>query len=259
MTLQALGFRRLVLGLQPDAADRSAELACELASLFDLDLLGLFLDDISLRRLAAMPAARVISALGAWSPLAAALSPSFLEDAAESAERRFVEASRRLERRRFEIVRGGWAQALAKLSPTGDIVVITPPTAPADRAAEPFASLLKMVSGGAAAVLFAPPRLARSAGAIVAFAARQDDPSIQTARAIASAAGERLVIVDTSLRSFGERLVDSTAEAAARGLRGLTERLMVTSHGTIRDEVALALARAAPLLSLNPAGRERKI
>lgn len=93
MTLQALGFRRLVLGLQPDAADRSAELACELASLFDLELLGLFLDNISLRRLVAMPAARAISALGAgWSP-AAALSPSFLEDAAGSAERRFVEAS----------------------------------------------------------------------------------------------------------------------------------------------------------------------
>lgn len=65
MTLQALGFRRLVLGLQPDAADRSAELACELASLFDLELLGLFLDNISLRRLVAMPAARAISALGA--------------------------------------------------------------------------------------------------------------------------------------------------------------------------------------------------
>ncbi len=170
MTLQALGFRRLVLGLQPDAADRSAELACELASLFDLELLGLFLDNISLRRLVAMPAARAISALGAgWSP-AAALSPSFLEDAAGSAERRFVEASRRLERRRFEIVRGGWAQALAKLSPTADIVVITPPTAPADRAAEPFASLLAMASSGAAAVLFAPRRLARSAGAIEALA-----------------------------------------------------------------------------------------
>ena len=258
MTLQALGFRRLVLGLQPDAADRSAELACELASLFDLELLGLFLDDISLRRLVAMPAARAISALGAgWSP-AAALSPSFLEDAAGSAERRFVEASRRLERRRFEIVRGGWAQALAKLSPTADIVVITPPTAPADRAAEPFASLLAMASSGAAAVLFAPRRLARSAGAIVALAARQDDPSIQTARAIASAAGERIVVVDTSLRLFGERPVDYAAEAAARVLRGLTERLMVTSRGTIRDEVALALARAAPLLSLNPAGRERR-
>ena len=78
MTLQALGLRRLVLGLQPDAADRSAELACELASLFDLELLGLFLDNISLRRLVAMPAARAISALGAgWSSRSRTL-PEFL-------------------------------------------------------------------------------------------------------------------------------------------------------------------------------------
>ena len=70
MTLRPLGFRRLVLGLRPGVSDRSAELAAGFASLFDVELLGLFLDDLGLRHLAAMPAARAISAPGArWREL----------------------------------------------------------------------------------------------------------------------------------------------------------------------------------------------
>ena len=65
MTLRPLGFRRLVLGLQPGAPASSTELAVELASLFDLELIGLFIDDVALGHRAAMPAARAISALGA--------------------------------------------------------------------------------------------------------------------------------------------------------------------------------------------------
>ena len=104
----------LLLGLQPAAPASTTELAGELASLFDLELIGLFIDDVALRHWAAMPAARAISALGAaWNSLEFAHGPGEADYAAESAGRRFAVASERLERRRFEIVRGTAAQALA--------------------------------------------------------------------------------------------------------------------------------------------------
>jgi hypothetical protein len=70
VTLQPLGFRRVVLGRLPGAPMSATALAVEFASLFDVELLGLFIDDLGLRRLAAMPAARAISAFRAgWSRL----------------------------------------------------------------------------------------------------------------------------------------------------------------------------------------------
>ena len=194
MTTRPLGFRRLVLGLQPGAPDHAAELAVEFAQLLDAELLGLFLDDLGLRHLAAMPTARALSALGAgWRRLEP--SQSLTDAAAQSAERRFAAVSRGLARRRFEIARGGAAQALTAISRSDDFVVIVPPAA-ADRAAEPFASLLAAAFGSAAAVMLAPARVARAAGAVVAIAASPDDPSVETASAIAEAAGERLVVVE---------------------------------------------------------------
>jgi len=274
MTLRPLGFRRLVLGLQPGVPDRSAELAARFASLFDVELLGLFLDDLGLRHLAAMPAARAISAPGAgWRELEPALG--LVDRAARRAERRFAAASRGVERPRFEIVRGRAADALATVARAEDIVVIVPPAAAADRAAEPFASLIAAAFSSEAAVMLAPARAARAAGSIVAIATSPNDPSVEAASRIAAAVGERLVVVDAraiagdTLRferkregGEGSSRIDQgplyyAVDAAPHALRGLTERLTVISRGTIRNEVALAiaLARRAPVLSL--VARER--
>ena len=273
MTLKPLGFRRLVLGLQPGAPNRAAELAVEFARLFDVELLGLFIDDLALRRLAALPEARAIGAAAGWRRLEQALN--FADAAAESAGRRFAAASRGVARSRFEVVRGGAAQALAAISRAEDIVVIVPPAAAADRAAEPFASLLDAAFGSAAAVMLAPARVVRAAGVVVAIAASPDDPSLEAARAIAEAAGEPLVVVDVrsvsgdalrierkrqageAIRRIDEGPLDYAAEAAPHALRGLTERLTVVSRGAIRNDVALkiALARGAPVLSLGPRRR----
>ena len=278
MTLRPLGFRRLVLGLQPGVPDRSAELAAGFASLFDVELLGLFLDDLGLRHLAAMPAARAISAHRAgWKELEPALN--LLDRAARRAERRFAAASRGLQQPRFEIVRGRAADALAAVARAEDIVVIVPPAAAADRVAEPFASLIAAAFGSEAAVMLAPARAARASGSIVAIATSPDDPSIEAASLIAAAAGERLVVVDVRaiaggalrferkresgepIRRIDEGAVDYAAEAAQQALRGLTERLTVLSRGTIRNETALAIAlqRAAPVLSLGARERARRI
>ena len=86
MTLRPLGFRRVVLGLQPGMPSSATELAVELASLLDLELIGLFIDDFALRHCAAMPAARAISALGtAWNSLEFAHEPGEADYAAEIA------------------------------------------------------------------------------------------------------------------------------------------------------------------------------
>ena len=278
MTLRPLGFRRLVLGLQPGAPASTTELAVELAGLFDLELIGLFIDDDALRHWAAMPAARAISALGAaWNSLEFAHGSGEADYAAESARRRFAVASERLERRRFEIVRGAAAQALAAISRPEDILVIVPPAAAADRVAEPFASLLEAAFASPAAVMLVPRRIARPAGSIVAIAA-PDDPSVEVASAIAAATGESHVVVDMR-RAGGEALhlevrsgtgnhshrplragpVDYLVEAAPHALRELKERLIVISRGVLRNEIALAIAliRGAPVLSINPRERAR--
>ena len=64
MSTQPYSFKRIVLGLQPSAPDRAMQLAVELADLLHLDLLGLFLEDTSLRDLASMPFAREFRLLG---------------------------------------------------------------------------------------------------------------------------------------------------------------------------------------------------
>ena len=192
----------------------------------------------------------------------------------ERAERRFAAVSRGLQRRRFEVVRGGAAQALAGVSRAEDIVVIVPPAAAADRAAEPFASLIAAAFSSDAAVLLAPAMAGWVAGSIVAIAASPDDPSVEAASAIAEAAGEGLVVVDVRAiagdalrfarrREWNERIdegpVDYAADAAHHALKGLAKRLTVVSRGAIRNEVelAVALARFAPVLSLRP--RERAL
>jgi hypothetical protein len=108
VTVQPLGFRRVVLGLLPGAPMSATALAVDFASLLDAELLGLFIDDLGLSHLAAMPTARAISASGAgWSRLEPSHALGAANFAVEADARRFAEASRRLRRRRFEVVRGG--------------------------------------------------------------------------------------------------------------------------------------------------------
>ena len=62
-------FKRIVLGLQSTSANRTVQLAVELAGLLHLELLGLYLDDIGLRDLANFPFAREFRLLEGWQPI----------------------------------------------------------------------------------------------------------------------------------------------------------------------------------------------
>jgi hypothetical protein len=269
-------FRRLVLGMQPSAPDRVMRLAVELADLLDLELLGLFLEDDSLRGLAGIPFAREFRSLGGgWHPLDLDRLTDDLNLAARNLERMFTEAAKKLAARsRFEVVRGPVGESLASVSSLTDIVMIAEPLSGAERASAQFSWLIRAAFRSAAAVMLVPPRIARTKGPIVAIAKAADDPSIAAAAAIAIAAKETLVIIEVG--KYGPEDLDiaklapdsglavqrvaagnvSGADAAAcvHVMRDLQERLVVMSRLPLDGAVAsaIAAARQVPVLVIEP-------
>lgn len=276
MPTESHSFKRLVLGLQSSAPDRAMRLAVELADLLDLDLLGLFLEDDSLRGLAGIPFVREFRPLGGgWHPLDLDRLTHDLELAARSLERTFTEAAKRLAARsRFEVIRGPVGESLASISSTSDIVMIVEPLSGAERASAQFSWLIQAAFRSAAAVILVPPRIARTKGAIVAIATAADDPSIAAAAAIAIAANETLVIIEVG-KQFHENLgiakfaADrglaiqrvaardvSVADPAAcvQTMRHLQERLVVMTRVPFDGAIAsaIAAARQVPVLVIEP-------
>jgi hypothetical protein len=117
MAIKPHSFRRLVLGLQPSAPDRTMRLAVELADLLHLELLGVFLEDTSLRDLANMPFAREFRPLGGgWHTIELDRLSHDLELAAHSIERMFTRAAKHLATRyQFELARGPTAKIIATI------------------------------------------------------------------------------------------------------------------------------------------------
>jgi hypothetical protein len=244
-------FKRLVLGLQPSAPDRTMQLAVELADLLHLDLLGLFLEDTSLRDLAGIPFAREFRTLGGgWHAIDLDRLSHDFELAARSIERMFMQAAKQLSTRsQFEVVRGPLTKTFASVSPTDDIVMIVEPVSAAERATQQFAWLVQAAFQSAAAVMLVPPQIARTKGPIVAIAATPDDPSIHTAAAIAVAAKEELIVIEAR----GVALPDPAI--CAQAFRQSQERLVVMTRGAFENGAAstIAAARRVPVLVIEPA------
>jgi len=251
-------------------------IAVELADLLHLDLIGLFIEDTSLRDLAKIPFARELRPLGGgWHAIDLDRLSRDFELAARSIERMFTDAARHLTTRyRFELVKGPMAEAIASISRTDDIVMIVEPLSPAERATQQFPWLLQAAFRSAGAVMLVPPRIIRSKGPVVAIAATPDDLSVHVAAAIAVAAKEELVIIeadgheteDPRIRTFAadtgltiKRV--STAKIAlpdpaicAQAFRQTQERLVVMTRGAFQDDVAstIAAARRVPVLVVEP-------
>lgn len=268
-------FKRLVLGLQPGAHDRTMHLAVELADLLHLDLLGLFLEDSSLRDLAGIPFSREFRPLGGgWHVIDLDRLLRDFELAGRSIERKFMGAAKRLRTGyQFEVARGSLAKTFASLSRRGDIVMIVEPRSPAERATQQFAWLLEAAFRSAAAVMLVPPQIVRARGAVVAIATSPDDPSIHAAAAIASAAKEELVIIaadghgaDVRIRKLAADTGLSIEHVAVAGLklsdpaacalafRQIQERLIVMTRSAFADQAAseIAAARRVPVLVVEP-------
>lgn len=272
MASQSPSFKRLVLGLQPNAANRSMRFAAELADMLQLELLGLFLDDSSLRDLAHFPFVREFRGpAGGWQPIDIERVSRDIEVAAGNLKRIFEQATQELEMAaRFEVARGSLAESIAAISRADDILAIVEPFNPAERATSQFAWLSEAAFRSRAAVLLVPSRIRRSRGPIVAIAAAADDPSIHAAARLAIAAREELVIIDADHRQAGENYARKLAGetglqeeqiaaarsafpdpvACAQAFRHLQERLVVMSRGAFDPAVAstVAAARQVPVL-----------
>ena len=276
MSREPHSFKRLVLGLQPGAHDGTMRLAVELADLLHLDLLGLFLEDTSLRNLASIPFSREFRPLGGgWHTLDLDRLSRDFELAARIIERKFMSAAKRLlTGYQFEIARGPMAKTLSSVSRTDDIVMIVEPRSPVERATWQFSWLLEAAFRSAAAVMLVPPHIARTKGPVVAIAASPGDPAIRAAAAIASAAKEELVIIEADGRDADDPWIRKRADdtglairriaaanigradpaAWARAFRQIQERLIVITRGAFADEAASAIAaeRRVPVLVVEP-------
>jgi hypothetical protein len=274
MAAQPHIFKRLVLRLEPSSPDSALQLAVELAELLHLELLGLFLEDPSLRQLAAIPFVRELRPLGGgWRPIDIDELNHDLEVALRNAERLFIEAAKDLRtRHQFEVIREGAAQAIASISRSGDIVMLTQPSTPARRATQQFSWPLDAAFRSAAAVMIVPARIARIAGPIVALAIAPDDPSICVAADIAIAAKEDLLIVHAHESKQddpgGHKLAAGTGLAIKHAFTGIAslsdpivcveafrhveERLVVTTRGIFAPELVLSIAssRRVPVLAI---------
>ena len=272
MPARTPAFKRLVLGLPPTAADSSMRLVAELASVLQLELLGLFLDDSSLRDLARFPFVREFRGPAAgWQPIDIERVSRDLEVAAGNLRRIFEQATRELETAaRFEVARGSLGEIIAASSRSDDIFVIVEPLNPVERATSQFALLSEAAFGSGAAVLLLPSRIRRTSGPIVAIATRPNDPSVQTGAFLALATKEELVIINADhQQGIGDDTRKLAAEtglrveqiAAARSVfpdpgtcaqafRHLQERLVVMSRGDFDPGVVstIAAARQVPVL-----------
>ncbi len=197
MAAQSDMFKRVILGLELSAPDRTMRLAAELAELLHVELLGLFLEDPSLRDLAAFPFAREFRLLGGgWQPIEPARLANDLEVAVRSAERLFVDAAKNLTTPcQFEVTRATVPQAIASISRSDDIIVIPEPATPLERVTQHFSWLLNAAFHSAAAVMLVPAQVARAKGPVVTIAVDPADPSIRVGANIAIAANENLIIV----------------------------------------------------------------
>lgn len=218
--------RRLLLDLGSLPADRGVlRGAAEIGALLGLDLVGIFVED---ERVPLLSGARELRLpAGGWS---AAEPARILREMAALADR----ARARLEREvsslgltaRFETLRGEPGRALADRAAPRDVLALCLAAATDLACRMPGGTR----PGGAASVLLLPSRVAHRRGDVVALAPRDADGTVDTALALARAAGERLLLLDPYGGPPGpdrRPIRAAEAEAIADALAGRAARLIV--------------------------------
>nr|WP_294865784.1 universal stress protein UspA [uncultured Pseudogulbenkiania sp.] len=172
---------KVLLALDVSPRSRAAlELAAALAAARDVELAGLFIEDINLLHLAALPFTREIGQFSRAAPLAAPQLEHALRCEAEQARRLLADtATRRQLRWSFQLARGQIATELFARAAEPDLVVLgksarmgtmplwtllceAPPPLPPRRAARPRLVVLFDGSPGAARALALARDLAQS-------------------------------------------------------------------------------------------------
>lgn len=255
-------LRRLVLELAHGPIDPGAmRLAAEFARDFGLDLFGVYTEDESLLRVAALPFTREIRLLTHdWRRLDPGAVVDELRGQAETVRRHLREVMDRLGvRGGFEVRRGDPVLCVAGVCSPADVIVVSA-SATIQR---PVADRLRQAAEQSpAAVLVMPDRLTRNRGPVVVITDALDDPGVALARGFAERQHVRLLVLmpETDGAEAGSD-VDFSPIAAVRtedvlrALAPVRERLVVITHGcsaTIGIEGAsrIAAAGAVPVLAL---------
>lgn len=272
-------FKRIVLGMHHGAPDDDTlRIVAELAEIMRMPLVGLYAEDPGLIDVAGLPFVREFQPLGGgWHSLDVDRLSREIELAAGRLEQRFSRTVKDLSiSTSFQVIKSSTSNMIATISEAGDIVVVTEPADPADRATYQSAVLVEAAFRSSAAVLLVPHRIARRGGPIVAIVTEPDDASVRAAAGIAAATGEKLVLVESD-RAAGRqsapadpsvagleiehlapkitRLTDASGICSA--LSPVAERLVVMTRGAFDDAAPATVAsmRHIPVLVVEPPGQ----
>jgi hypothetical protein len=263
-------FKRMLLGLPHSGGDYvSVAFAAELAELLGLDLVGLFVEDQSMARLADLPCVRELRSFGGgWHPIDAALLAHGAAHRAREARRLFEAVAKTLRvGTRFDLARGSVSDAIASQSSVSDIIVVIEPKNPAERVTHQFVQFLDVALNARSAVLLVPSRLSRRKGPVVAVAQNERDSSIGAAARIAHSLKEQLIVLAppdldeaaiARLAGMGAASVDrislgrgrTGAGELATQLSRVSERFLVLSRAMANQNLPTQLAsgRGVPVL-----------
>jgi len=272
--------RRLIVELCHGGADvRTLRVVAEFASLLELDLHGLFIEDEALLALAELPFAREIRLpTHEWQPIEAGRIAGELRRAAEHAHRLLREVAAALGvRNAFEVLRGDPAEIIAAVASDSDVIVIAEPVAPGGRLAPGVYRVHAAAHGSAASVLLLPGGLMPRHGPVVALLTDADDPSLVPAARVAVNTRERLlVLLPEGDAAMTDRVVQravalgvARARIGTRPLGGLhaedvlhalghaRERLVVLTRdasaaGDVAAASRIAADRGVPVLLVEP-------
>jgi hypothetical protein len=277
--MATINFKRVLLPVPHEAMDEAASrMAVDFAKQLDLDVLGFFVEDMDMLALGELPFVRELRSLeGGWMAIDSERLATEARLAAQRAERRFLEMAERVgAKSMFKLVQGTAADAIASLSRAGDIVIIGESLNPADKLSHSQSQLTESALQSEASVMLVPSRIAQQRGPIAVIAAAPDEAGVGAALSIAGATKTDLVIVNTGERPGSDwvipsaavppgvevRLIQARSSATAMGttlssrLEFANERLLIMTHGTWEDSLALAFAaeRRVPVLIIEPEG-----
>jgi hypothetical protein len=239
--------------------------AARFASMLDLGLHGLFIEDTSMLALAELQFVREIRLpTYEWQAITAERMQAELRHTAAEARRMLNEVAAGIGvPNAFEILRGEPGDMIAAALSGDDVVVLATPANAGRRLATGFARLYEAVDRSRASVLLLPAGFAPRHGSVVALLSSADDPSLTPAVQIAVRAKEDLLLL---LPQDGESIVrDAEQRAVALGmtrsrvvirqLSALQAEDVLHALGQARDQLIVVTRHALPAGGIVEASR----
>jgi len=266
MTEAARTHRRLIVELCHGGADqRTLSVVAEFASVLELDLHGLFIEDEALLALAELPFAREIRLpTHEWRKLETGRIAGELQRAAQDAHRLLHAVADALGvPDAFEVRRGDPAETIAEMASRSDVIVVAAQAAAGGGLAPAASRLRAAAHGSAASLLLLPGRLVRRAGVVVALLTDAGDPSlVPAARAAANTGGRLLALLPDGDPAMADRVVQRAltlgvqrSHVATRSLGGLHAEDVLHALGHVRERFVVLTRDASAAGELAGAAR----